>query len=792
MPIGVPYAQLVLAAQVEDIADVAVSGYSRDGVIPITDEVMKQVKKFKPDVVGITIDWAFLSYANIELAKRVKEWNPDVTVIAGGQHATWTADELVKTGLFDAVFLGEAEISLREYVKNGDFKKIPGVLYADGDDIINTGRAPCIDLDELKPPAYHLLEKEGLRLAMAIESSRGCPYQCDFCETRNFFGNGQYRKMSPRHFVKNLSTIVDRVGGGFFALLDDIFTLDMKGHVKEICERLIAEDLPVQIVFNSRTEDLAKNLDMIPILAKAGFRAVLLGIESIFAETLKSMHKGAYYNTEDIRRIFKACENSGISPFTSVLFGYDETPEMVSKTFDFLISLDPFCTHINIATPFPGSDLYKRALANNEIITTDYRYYDRVHRVWTKIPESTMEAVAQGRRRFYLRPEHIYRINKMGLDNPGVEAYIGVGLLALELSQEERGRPGTAEEWKTMITGYNQVLQDRFVPKMPGYNKILKFDFGQASVILTVKNGVIEKIKTGKEKDNWDMNLSIDEFSMLELITWNCLDILSSFVLGNVTADVSLAEKIKFISWFTDAQETLRWVGRSKMQVPRLRHTLQDWFEEDETRQTRLKELFSDGTTLYIGDKKKAGLKFRFSEKAILDVSLGLDPEAKFNFEITLSETEVENLFNGGLTMLYEILASREIEYKSAEKEKYKIDAPLFFENMKRDFMPEKAAGVDIVVQYQIDNDPGRENWWVQIQNQAIRVEQGVTPKKPTIEIYIKMANFLKMANRLLTPMELFCNGDITYKGSPYFMLELAKCMDNPYVGQEQIQRLVK
>jgi putative sterol carrier protein len=262
-------------------------------------------------------------------------------------------------------------------------------------------------------------------------------------------------------------------------------------------------------------------------------------------------------------------------------------------------------------------------------------------------------------------------------------------------------------------------------------------------------------------------------------MVWNSRDILSSFVLGNVKTEANLEEKLEFISWFTDLQVKLRWVGKSKMQVPRLRHAIQDWMEEDERRLDRFKELYADGTILYVGDKKRAGLKLRFSDSSILDVTLGLDSQEKYNFEMLIPGKEVDKIFSGEVNLLHEILANREIKFKSAEKAKFEIDPQTFFENMKKDFNPKKATGVNLLIQYRIDTDQAEENWWVQIKDHAIKIEKGINDKKPSVELYIKMNNFLKLINRFLTPMELFSGGNITYKGSPYFMLDLIKCLDD-------------
>ncbi len=777
----IPYAQLALAAHIEDAAEVEISGYSPDGTHPTADFVLEKIKAFQPEVVGITIEYAAAFSSSLRFAKRLKEYNPDITIIAGGHHATFTAEELLETGYFDAIFLGEGETSLREYVIKKDFHHIPGVVFRENGKIINNG--PCLLLagDEIKPPAYHLLAK-GLKPLMGIESSRGCPFNCDFCETRNFFGSGRLRKKNPANFIENFRKVVEVTGGGNFVMVDDCFTADMKGHVKPICEMLIAEDFPVSIFFQGRVVDLLNHLEFIPLLAKAKIGSVCLGIEAIYQETLDLMNKKSKYGKDSIRHLVQTCMDNGMAVFASIVFGYpNETPEMILDTADYLISLGVTTASMTIATPIPGSPLYEREKKNNNLLTRDYDLYDGMNRVNKTIPEITPKAAAMARRKFYIRPDYIRKTFNNALDpsKADMRTFMPGGLLCHNIWMPNQARPNTIEDWISLLQGLSLVLKDHLTGKKSTYSSRVKFQSESFKLIFLIKDGIPIEIHDRDEKVDLTVETPTDTFT--DLLVWAPIDIMSAFLLGQVkSTPTPLNRLVDFILWFTAAQEVLRWAATMKINVPNVRKLMQETFSADSQLKKKYTGYIENEDALFIGVKGTNGFFIEFSkEKSIENISLVKQIPGNTTMEILISPGELEEMLKGGLERLYQALNEKEIKELAAESNEFQYPAE-FFSIIPGRFRPGKSENVALVIQFCIE--PGKdtiEKWWAVIKDKKLSIGQGTAPGSPDAAVSMKIDSFRKLINGKLTPLQLMNEGSMTLTGLPQTMIRFAGCFEN-------------
>jgi anaerobic magnesium-protoporphyrin IX monomethyl ester cyclase len=777
----IPYAQLALAAHIEDIAEVEMSGYAPDGTHPPADFILEKIKAFQPDVVGITIEYAAAFKASLALVQRIKEYNPGITVISGGHHATFTADELLETGYFDAIFLGEGETSLREYVIKKDFHQIPGVVFLEDGKIINNG--PCLLLpgDKIKSPAYHLLAK-GLKPLMGIESSRGCPFNCDFCETRNFFGSGRLRKKSPVNFIENFKKVVEVTGGGNFVMVDDCFTADMKEHVKPICEMLIAEDFPISIFFQGRVADLLKNLELIPLLAKAKISSVCLGIEAIYQETLDLMNKKSRYGKDSIRRLVETCIDNGMAVFASIVFGYpNETPEMILNTADYLISLDVTTASMTIATPIPGSPLYEREKKNNNLLTRDYDLYDGMNRVSKTIPETTPIATALARRKFYIRPEYIRKTFNNALDpsKADMRTFMPGGLLCHNIWMPNQARPNTIEDWITLIQGLNLVLKDHLTGRKSIYSSRVKFQLEPFKLIFLIKDGIPVEIHDRDENVDLTIETPIETFT--DLLVWAPIDIMSAFLLGKVKSpQTPLNRLVDFILWFTTAQEVLRWAATMKINVPNVRKSMQKTFAADSQLKKKYTGYIENEDALFIGVKGTGGFFIEFSkDKSVENISLVKQIPGNTPLEILISSGELEEILKGGIERLYKALNEKEIVELAAEANEFQYPAE-FFSIIPERFRPVKSADVSLAIQFCIETGKDRvEKWWAVIKDKKLSIGQGTAPGASDAAVTMKIDSFRKLINGKIGPIQLLNEGSMTLNGLPQTMIRFAGCFEN-------------
>ena len=177
--------------------------------------------------------------------------------------------------------LGEGEETFRELIKKGVSPTVKGLALLSKGVLTKTSPRPLIqDLDVLKEPARDLAgpPPEGVAL---VETSRGCPYHCMFCEASRFYNN-VWRPRSPEVVVKNIQSLVEQ-GAAIIHIVDDNFTVDPR-RVLRICELLEKGPLPLFFYFSARSDDLLNLPELIPALARAHFLRAGIGIETLEPE----------------------------------------------------------------------------------------------------------------------------------------------------------------------------------------------------------------------------------------------------------------------------------------------------------------------------------------------------------------------------------------------------------------------------------------------------------------------------------------------------------------------------
>lgn len=231
------------------------------------------------------------------------------TVIVGGRYATEYVNELfTDISRIDGIVRGDGEEIVREIVQKGISPDIDGLSFRSNGRIMhnkNRGLEPVPNdfypNRKLRRYKYMVTLDEftsDIQIDLML-GTRGCPYNCKFCDFK-FNPLGEKRKWSvrrPESVVAEIKTIEADVIG--FA--DDIFTADMDW-VERVCDLIIKEGIKKKYVINARLE-VAKRPEVLKKMYDAGFMAFLLGIESAHDKTLTSMNKG--FTTAKIREYFE-------------------------------------------------------------------------------------------------------------------------------------------------------------------------------------------------------------------------------------------------------------------------------------------------------------------------------------------------------------------------------------------------------------------------------------------------------------------------------------------------------
>lgn len=315
------------------------------------------------DIYGVAIhSIAVFKEANGIARKIRREKGSGALIVAGGACITSYYKEVLATGFYDIVVVGEGEETFLDIVTGKDKRIISGIAYLDTDKVVVNPERPYIaNLDDLPFPARHLLPKEsshslsgihgtGGIASTTIVTSRGCPYSCTFCDITQW--GKKYRTRSPSNVMHEIQDIRDNYGINNFRFIDDIYTMDRKRAI-EISKMII----PLEISYIIITRPDCLDLELMKWLKDSGCTEIIMGIESGSEKILKLMNKKEtlkdYINAVELARIF------GIKSKFLLLFGFPgENNETVMETIRLLEEAQPDKVHLSTFIPLPGSDVW--------------------------------------------------------------------------------------------------------------------------------------------------------------------------------------------------------------------------------------------------------------------------------------------------------------------------------------------------------------------------------------------------------------------------------------------------
>jgi anaerobic magnesium-protoporphyrin IX monomethyl ester cyclase len=355
-PDGLPLGLCMLASMVRNRADVNIIDSLSLGMS--VEDTVHAVEKLSPDIVGISIPFSFSEKTAYEIARDIKLVMPDVPIIFGGIHATTMTDDLLRNDYIDAVFLGEAEDTIVEFIDRfikGGFESVrtnppDGIMVSDTNGV-GLPRPLIEDLDRLPYPSLDLLQGFPSAYAARILTSRGCPHRCPYCSSSAYWGH-RFRAHSPGRVVEEMRRLRDTWGIKRLSLADDNFDADRE-RAREIARLLIKADPGIEWGASSRPESL--NEDDLKLYANAGLTGLFLGLESGSPLVIKSI--GRHHDPDATRDLIAFAEGIGISVHASFMIGLpSETKDDVEMTIAYAQSLEASSLGFHIFHPLPGSE----------------------------------------------------------------------------------------------------------------------------------------------------------------------------------------------------------------------------------------------------------------------------------------------------------------------------------------------------------------------------------------------------------------------------------------------------
>lgn len=336
--------------------------------VTIVDEKIEPLNlQAEADLVGITTMTATAKRA-YEIADAFRQRG--IKVIMGGMHVSSLPDEALNH--CDCVVMGEAEGQWPKVLndfENGHLQK----LYS------HDGQWPSLAGQPLAN--WELYRPKGYLPVHFIETTRGCPWDCEFCSVTSAFG-GKYRTRPLEEVMTELHQL--RPFTGRFQLPNCVFFIDdnifgNRAYAKELFARVA--ELKINW-FSHASINIANDPELLKLCQQSGCKALLIGFETLSPKTMHSIGKKPNH-PEHYLEIVRRIHDYGVGIDASFVFGFDDDEEGVfDRTLDFVHQAKIEIPYYSILTPYPGTRFFKRMLEEKRLLSTDWSLFDTSHVVY--------------------------------------------------------------------------------------------------------------------------------------------------------------------------------------------------------------------------------------------------------------------------------------------------------------------------------------------------------------------------------------------------------------------------
>jgi radical SAM superfamily enzyme YgiQ (UPF0313 family) len=360
----------------------------------VRETVERLVAERQPEVVGLSV-MTFQRRTAHRLLRIIKALRPDATIVLGGYDPSLASDAYEDPSLgVDFIVRGEGDLTFRDLIRSleanrQDVTDIPGLSWRSGDRFVHNADRPVssLDGDAVRLPnrgarvlkGYTFLGRE----IDVVETSRGCTYDCSFCSIIEMRG----RNFHTWTFDRVLADISDAKARGARAifLVDDNITLNV-ARFEALCRAIVDAGLnDIDYIVQGMTSSIANHGESLaPLMRRAGFRYVFLGIENILdgdLEFLKARSKNA--EREHGRTVGNASARAvdmlhrhGMYVVGGLIVGNpDDTRESIEANLTFARQyIDwPYIQH---PTPYPRTPMTKDFRDQGLIVNENFEEYD--------------------------------------------------------------------------------------------------------------------------------------------------------------------------------------------------------------------------------------------------------------------------------------------------------------------------------------------------------------------------------------------------------------------------------
>ncbi|MBC8231393.1 B12-binding domain-containing radical SAM protein [bacterium] len=333
------------------------------------------------DVVGVTFMFAITQRRRItEIAEIFRKRG--ITTVAGG--ACVSASPEYYYPYFDVIFIGDAELTWPQFItdwQSGNYRKVYRQI-----------RKPDLALSPL--PRWDIMDMTAYAMG-TVQKTRGCPYNCDFCGVTHFHGS-QLRHKPISRVLEEVATL-ERLGMRQICFSDDNFAANHR-YTKALLRELIPLNNSFENPLTFQTQlsiDIAKDEELLELLADANFARFFIGLESPNEASLREVNKIQNYGTNLIEDCHKV-QSYGLPILGSVIVGLDNDDiNIFDQQFEFLQEAYTPLMNACILHAYPGTNLWNRFQREGRLVNLDYRYDEGQHtlRVITNVIPKNMTRI---------------------------------------------------------------------------------------------------------------------------------------------------------------------------------------------------------------------------------------------------------------------------------------------------------------------------------------------------------------------------------------------------------------
>lgn len=360
-----------------------------------------------------------------EIVKTLKELLPNITVVLMGDHVTALPEETLQACPVDYILTGGDYdfllLNLVEFLSGKVSSLEPGFFYRENNTIVSTGKfqrkydlatLPWIDRDltRWENYAYHNGNYKHTP-GTYIMAGRDCWYhQCTFCSWTTLYP--QFNKRPVEDVLDEIGMLIEKYH--VREIMDDTGTFPVGEWLDNFCEGMIRRGYHKKVTMDCNMRlGKALSYDQMKLMKKAGFRLVLVGIESANQKTLDRVKKGE--TIEEMVENVKLMRKAGLYPHITIMFGYPwETEEDARCTLELgrylLIKNYAYTMQATVVVPYPGTPLFEECRQNGWLVSEDWDRYDmREPMMKTPMSPETLMKYVQGLYSVAFHPEFLLR-----------------------------------------------------------------------------------------------------------------------------------------------------------------------------------------------------------------------------------------------------------------------------------------------------------------------------------------------------------------------------------------------